>query len=335
MLVQAQYHFYFDFEIPRLDKPLKVAISHPSFNAHVQGWDQQEPLFYGEIGRTLENLHVVIQSADALQVLVSRSVKSLCVDRLRVLLEWESESPPNESMVAESRDRAVSVGNSILEHLRVVAQAPLARRIGRYWKPGNSVFALLVPHTETWLNLDDGSPLPVFNEGNSKCSSGAILAPETGRGRAQDLWTSLSGGPRPPLSSSLLVDAQSALMSLNIREAILSIASACEVHASQYLKEQSVLSNSQASAAMSGGGSFANKYFHELPQATCSRSLRDDYGSVFVDIDAVYGQRNGLMHGGSLRGDFAALDEIQQHHEVLRWVGSARKAIGWLDTLPR
>ncbi|MFD6566492.1 hypothetical protein [Micromonospora profundi] len=334
MLIQAQYHFYLDFMIPRFEKPILITVSHPAFSARVEGWDRREPLFFGETGRALEILQPSIQSVEHSQVRVSRDARITCIDRLRVILEWESESTPNDSIVSESQDRAVQVANSVLEHLRVVAGAPLVRRIGRYWKPGNPVFALLVPHTETWINMDDESPLPVFGGNNSMASAGALLAPETGYGKFPDLLASLSGGPRPPLSLSLLVDAQSALMSLNIREAILNTASACEVRASQYLKDQKLISNSQADAAIAAGSSFASKYFHELTQATCSRSFRHDDMSAFADIDAVYGQRNGLMHGGNLRGSFAAMGEIQQHHEVLGWIESARKAVGWLDTIP-
>lgn len=335
MRIQAQYNFYFDYLIPRLDQPLALKISDPKYDAYIHGWDRADPLFFDEIGQTLSSMQIGLQSVQFREIRKLQRVKDICVDRLQVVIEWESESLPDDSAIAESLDRAVRVGNSVLEHLRVVARAPLARLIDRYWKPGNPIFAITVPHTETWINLDDDSWLPVFKGVNSTCSSGAITVPETGAATFGDFTASIVAGPHPALHLSLLVDAEFALMSLRIREAILNIASACDIHAGLYLKNQTLISQTQARNTTKINGTFAEKYFHELTSAVCSKSLKQDKPEVFSDIEATYEQRNSLIHAGKLRGNYALLGEIQKHHQAMEWLVSAHEALEWLDSLPR
>jgi hypothetical protein len=336
MRVEAQYQFYFEYVLPRLDQPLAMRLIFPDVRAHVFGKREEDPLFPPGVDETLSNMELALQSVEFPQTTLSRKVRDVCIDRLGVVLVWTSETAPNEHLVRKSLSKAVAVANVVLDHLRVVARAPRLRRIDRYWKPGHSEFALLVPHTETWINPDYGSLWPVFDgRFNSTCVSEAVLAPETGVATTSDLEDSLSKGLRPYLALSLLVDAESALMSLRIREAILCIASALEVHANGYVEAQTLLTQNQAKNAMVGSSSFATRYFDRLSRATCGRSLHAEDQSTFDDVDAVYAQRNGLMHGGNLRGSLKQMTELSQHHEVLRWISSARTAIDWLSTLSR
>jgi hypothetical protein len=165
------------------------------------------------------------------------------------------------------------------------------------------------------------------------CTSGAILAPETGSGSMQAFATSLQTGERPDLASSLLVDAEAALMSLGIREAVLSVASALEVQATKYLETQTAISKGAARRAMEAGESFATRCYNELPMAVCGRSLRRESPTAFADVDSVYSQRNGLMHGGVLRGTFRREREIEQSRILLGWLESAWLAKDWLASL--
>lgn len=336
MRIEARYQFYFDYVLPRLDRPLAMQLYFPDVQANVFGKTESDPLFLPGVDETLSNMEFALESTENPQIRLSRKVRDFCIDRLQVSLIWTSDAAPNEQLIRESLSKAVAVANIVLDHLRVVAQAPRVRRIDRYWKPGHAEFAVLVPHTETWVNPDYGSLWPVFDgRFNSTCISGAVLAPETGSATASDLEESLGRGIRPYLAQSLLVDAESALMSLRIREAILCIASALEVHANGYVESQTILSRNQVRNAMPSSSSFATRYFDLLGTAICGRSMRVEHGATFGDVDAVYAQRNGLMHGGNLRGPLQNMSELSQHHEVLRWISSARTAIDWLSALPR
>jgi hypothetical protein len=85
------------------------------------------------------------------------------------------------------------------------------------------------------FDADTGTRLPVFAGLNAMMSSGAIRAPETGAVAVLSVEDSLRAGAEPPLHSTLLLDAETAVEAGALREAIVSIASACEVAAGIYI----------------------------------------------------------------------------------------------------
>jgi hypothetical protein len=336
MRIGVQYRFYLDYLMPRMDERLSGVLKFPDLEAYIQGWDRRSPLFPESVDQSLSGADLTMRSVDFPLVGISRKVKDYCVDRLDIALIMTSDSAPSAQVVKPTLEKAVRVANMVLGHLRVVARAPSLQLIGRYWKPGHSEFALLVPHTESWVNPDYGSQWPVFDGiFSSTFSSGAVRVPDTGFASAKALATSVQSDWDPPLPDSLLVDAESALMSLRIREAILCVASAVEISANEYRESQTVISKNQANLIVSSKKAFAERYFEVLTQATCGRSLRAENIVAFDQVNNAYQQRNSLIHGGKIREPLASADELDRYQEVLRWLSAARSTIEWLSTLPR
>jgi hypothetical protein len=150
MHIEAQYHFYFDYLFPSLGPPINLMLElSDNTTAFIQGWDRNEPLFFAEIDESLAGMSMSMQSVEHPDIRIERRVKDVCVDRLRVVLHFETDPPLTEPLLSKSRDTAVDAANAVIDHLRVATRAALLRRIGRYWRLGDESFALLVPHTHT------------------------------------------------------------------------------------------------------------------------------------------------------------------------------------------
>jgi hypothetical protein len=340
MKIHAEHVFYLNYMLPEFagsdELRLDIHVTHDGdYHAFVVGWDQKEPLFFRELGASLSTAEFTMRPAWRPDGGLTHRVNENVVDRLIVALEWEAEVEPTADPAVTDLwlDRAVSTANYVLGHLRVVTQQSRVQKIKRYWKPGHSKFAVEVPYTVRWVNLTDRTPLKMFQGMDGFCSTGAIEVPHTGRVTLDALGASMSVGRPAPLHLSLLVDAEEALNRLNLREAVLCTASACEMRAGQYLKDQTFKSGNQLNN-IGKGKPFAGRYFHELPTAICQRSLKTEDSGIFDMVQACYNQRNGLAHGGQFRPPFKDASEIDQHHAAYGWTAAARTACSWFDSLP-
>ncbi|MEU4475115.1 hypothetical protein [Micromonospora sp. NPDC023888] len=345
MRVQIIYNFYFDYALPRLDvsEPIRLHIhinGKYEADAFIMGWDSTndlDPLFHAENGLTLASAELNLRPIDRPGLLAHR-VSDHVLDRLMVIMEWDAEIGPTQDGTDPQvwLQRSASLADNLLDHLRVVSASPRVKRIPRYWKLGHSEFVIACPHTESWFNKDDGSPLPMFDGMNSFNSTGSIVNPESGTIAMADLQRSLTAEQDPPLHASLLIDAQEALTTLSIRQAVLSIGSACEVRATTYGENQRRIRQSKVKAAIAprNGLSFADRYFHHLPHETCGRSLKHENRDAFEKIQAAYNERNKLIHTGKLSAQLAAEQELDQYRAVSLWIAAAEAACRWIGDLP-
>lgn len=145
----------------------------------------------------------------------------------------------------------------------------------------------------------------------------------------------MSTGTLPPFHRTLLVDARDALTAAGIREAILSIASACDARANDYIKLQTRIAKSKAEQIVKQpGASFAKRYFDLLPLATCGQSLSTYDAQIFADVQSCYRQRNNLIHAGDLLDPLVDMGTADRLRMVSQWRLSAESALAWVDSLP-
>jgi len=344
--VQVVYNFYLDYRLPRLDtgKPLwltlNVNVDDPTkrYDAFVRTRGDEDELFYAEIGASLASGVLPLQPVDRPEEALVYRVRDRVVDRLLVALEWDADTAPvDDPSCAELwRARAVDMASGVLKHLRVVARSPRVQIIQRRWHPSTQKFTISHPHTEEWFNKDDGERLPIFDGNNSALAFG-LLSPESGVARWDDLQASIGASPEPALHLSLLVDAEEALASVRLREAVLSAASACEVSAKHYGATQTKISKTQFErlTAPRQGAKFADRYYEDLPYAVAGQSLRTVDVHVFDEVAALYYERNAIMHGGQLSDGLRGKPDREVHLIVESWLSSARRAAEWIEALPR
>lgn len=177
--------------------------------------------------------------------------------------------------------------------------------------------------------------LQIFQGLNGFNSAGGIRLPYNGAVKWNSLLASMSTGTLPPFHRTLLVDARDALTTAGIREAILSIASACDVRANDYIKLQTRIAKSKAEQIVKQpGASFAKRYFDLLPLATCGQSLSTYDAQIFADVQSCYRQRNNLIHAGDLLDPLVDMGTADRLRMVSQWRLSAESALAWVDSLP-
>ena len=124
-------------------------------------------------------------------------------------------------------------------------------------------------------------------------------------------------------------------MRANIREAILCIASACDVRINNYMDTQAFISKSEAKKIVSDKNfSFGQRYFDLLPTAICGQSLSSFNVEVSSDVESCYQQRNRLIHKGDLIAPLIDMRLTDRFRIVTQWRLSAEKALVWVDSLP-
>lgn len=339
MRVQAQHVFYLDFQLPefRGTDAAQLVIQHNDQIAMIEPWDHASELFTGELGQTLATAQFLIVPAGRPGGQLARRVADIVIDRLTVAIEWDHEGSPvgDEGLIQVRLEEAVTYANYLISHLRTVTGSAHVNRIEVYWHPDDHTLAVQVPHSTQWFDQDSGAALPMFQGLNGHNSAGGIRLPFNGAVEWEALLASMSTGTLPPFHRTLLVDARDALTTASIREAVLSIASACEVRITQYAEAQAMISRAAIREMFrQDGGSFARRYFDLLPMATCGQSLSSHDAQAFDDIQACYRQRNGLMHEGDLLDPLKDMNVADRLRTVSRWRLSAERALTWVDSLP-
>jgi hypothetical protein len=138
----------------------------------------------------------------------------------------------------------------------------------------------------------------------------------------------MSTGMLPPFHQTLLVDAKDALTTADIREAILSIASACDVRANDYIRVQTRIAKSKAEQIVKQpGATFAKRYFDLLPLAVCGQSLSAYDIRIFADAQSCYRQRNNLIHAADLLDPLVDMGTAERLRTVSQWRLSAERAL--------
>ena len=335
------YQFYLSYVFPRLDggssaEPLMIQAER--FRAFVSPRRLDEPLFPGDVDMSLSSMWLTIQRGDGVEGGAGVTVALSCLDRIQVVLEWDASIDVSSAHdeLQLSLQWAVEMADYYLGHYRCVASSPHVGRILRSWRPEDSQFYIGVPYTVSWFNLDDdGRPLEVFENGaNALSSSGAIKAPESGSCSLEALNSSLCAGEEPPLHRSLLIDADGYIQTLGLREATLSLASACEIAARLLIERSGGDSDARVRGVLAlGGVPFADRYYNKLPEAVGSRGFALQHEASFNSIKEMYRQRNSLIHFGSFKDVLSEVSRSERQKVVHSWLLAARAAVEWIDAI--
>jgi hypothetical protein len=337
--IQARYVFYLDFQLPefRDTDVAKLVIGYGNQTAIIEPWDHAGDLFEGELGQTLKTAQFLIAAVSPPGGQLARRVADAVIDRLVVAIEWDHDGDPvgDESLIQVRLEEAVAYANFFITHLRAVTGSAHLNRIEVYWNPDDLTFSVQIPYSAQWFNLDTNVALQMFQGPNGLNSAGGIRLPYNGAVKWDAVVAGMSTGTLPPFHRTLLVDARDALTTADIREAILSIASSCDVRANDYMKVQTRIAKSRAEQIIKQpGASFARRYFDLLPLATCGQSLSTYDARIFADVQSCYRQRNNLIHAGDLLDPLVDMGIADRLCTVSQWRLSAESALAWVDSLP-
>jgi hypothetical protein len=345
MRVQALYQFYLDYRLPRGEGWDQwdggIRLQAPTFLAIVRPRLIGEPLYPNEADQSLAEMKLSLRPLDDVEVTVGRRVRDDCIDRLTVAIVYElpDAQPDWEAEIRRALDRAAEAANAFLIKCRVVGALPRVQPIRRHWRPQDGKFYTLAPYTSSWFNDETGEKLPVAPGGtNSISSSGAIPSPQTGAISVAQFAAAATQGIEPDLVESLLVDAEEFLMTLRPREAVLALATACEVATSVYARNRMPVPDAELKKLLRSKGpygsmSFAERRFHALPQHLDRRSFRLDHAVEYAAIDVLYGERNQLMHEGTLPDPSAGVTRADLQREYYGYLAAVRASVVWFGRL--
>ncbi|MCP2248610.1 hypothetical protein [Lentzea aerocolonigenes] len=338
MKIAGVYQFYLDYVLPRLnggEEAGELAITTDKFLARIRPKATGDPLFPQDIDVSLSSMKLTIARADGSEGQLDIEVKSVCMDRIQVVLEWEADLDnfDADEELRRSLDRAVAMADYYISHYRYVASSPHVKPIGRSWRSEDEEVNINVPFSCAWFNAEDGTELRILGPGfSSVIKSNSIKSPESGFAGRADLEASLRTAVPPPLHRSLLIDSEGYVYDLALREAVLSMASACELAARLFVDRNGGEQDPRISSVISlRNVTFAERYYEKLPQAVVSKSFKSVDPVSFDLVQEMYRQRNSLMHRGVFKDDFNALFERDRQKLVNSWLAASKEAISWID----
>ncbi|WP_143079166.1 hypothetical protein [Streptomyces monashensis] len=267
---------------------------------------------------------------------IRKTVADTVIDRIQVTLRWEEQAPSGSDNIPFdlelTQDRAVEAVNFFIEHIRIAAHAAWVPRVRRAWRPQDGQYYLLTPWTISAFDANTGAPIPVFAGVNGMASPGALRAPETGSIPIAMIEDSLRLG-NASLPIAMLLDAEEAVEALTLREAILAIASACEVAAKTYISRNT---GSQTASFEKGlQGSFASKFYDQAPSHFSQRSFKQEDPSGFALIEEMYRERNRLIHTGSMTRRLLDVTSRERQRTVYAYLSAGNRAVDWITILTK
>ncbi|MFZ3079229.1 MAG: hypothetical protein WA109_06040 [Bellilinea sp.] len=338
MKVIALFQFYFPYVLPRDNSwQNQVVVFHfPELLAKVRPRNLEEDLFPNDIDKTLSSMQYTLSRLSLPVSSVSRAVKDLCHDRIEVGVEGElvsKENVRNPELHASYSQTAIFACNTFINHCRVVTHMPFIVGVEEHYRLQDSTFYVVTPHSISWLGEECGEPLPAYlGERNATASPGAILSPERGMVSMSSIMQNMSVDIEPSLVNSLLLDAKERIITLRIREAVLSIGTACEVAANEYLRRKGKANDRQVKKILTQKISFAEKRFHYITDTLDGRSLKREDESIFDLVEKAYRARNNIAHEG--RAEFEDEGEITIVDAKIsnKFLDAAERAVKWLTS---
>ncbi len=332
----AVFQFYFPYVLPRAEdwptEHIRFEFSNNMVDLRPRRVDEE--LFPHEIDKTLSTMALTLSRVSLPTGLTSLTVRERCHDRIEVRLHGELELPSDakrDDIQEKFRDLAVNACNIFLNHCRVAARSPFVVGVERHYRIEDSRYYLLTPHTITWFNGDDGSFLPAYaGDVNAAASSGAVRSPESGSVSFALLQQSLRAGEHPSLPRSLIVDAEEHLRTQRLREAIISLGTACEVASNEYLIRTGRESEPQVGRILSRRESFAEKRYHLLTDYLSGRSFKNEDLPSFEFVEKTYRTRNSLAHKGRLCFDDAGTVIEVDQRLATHFLAASEAAINWV-----
>ncbi|HEY9637380.1 MAG TPA: hypothetical protein V6D14_28530 [Coleofasciculaceae cyanobacterium] len=335
----ALFQFYFPYVLPRDNdwENQGVAFQFPDILAKVRPRNLEEELFPEDIDKTLSTMQLTLSRLSLPVSSVSRTVKDLCLDRIEVRVEGELESQEDvktSEVQAKYKQIAVRSCNVFINHCRVVSQSPFIVGVEEHFRFQDERFYIVTPHSISWFEGERGERLPAYEgDVNATATSGAIPSPERGMISMSMIRLNMSLDIEPNLTNSLLLDAKERIITLRIREAILSIGTACEVAANEYLHRKGKFGDTQVKKILKQKVSFAEKRFHLITDLLDGRSLKLEDGAVFDLVEKAYRTRNNVAHEGRAKfDDGGSVIEVDAPLSN-KFFDAAERAVNWLSAL--
>jgi hypothetical protein len=339
MKLIAITQFYLGYVLPRaLDwEGNGVTIRLPDVLAKVSPRGVNESLFPSDVDETLATMQIQFNRVSLPVSETSHIVRDICHDRVQVTVEGEA-NPGESPTEIEKRflDAAVGATNVFLGHCRVAAKAPFVLGIEEHYRLEDGRRYVLTPRTTSWFSGETGEGFPMYDTGqgkvNANAASGAIRSPERGSISMAEIHQSLRASPAPNLARSLLIDATEWVVTMRLRESILSLATACEVASNQYLSRHGSANDPAVKAILRQNASFSEKRLHLIPQHVSGLSLKLVDTTTFDLVEQLYRARNNVIHEAVAQ--FSEGPHIVQVDlpQATRFLSGVTTAVEWLDS---
>jgi hypothetical protein len=235
--VAALCQFYFPYVLPRAPdwEGNGLAFQLPSVEVKVRARNLAEDLFPSEVDVTLSSMVASLSRISLPISAITRTVRDICCDRVECLVTGEVASLAevmDRDVQSEYRNAAIRACNLFLDHCRVVARSPFVTGVEVQYRLQDASYYVITPHTIRWITLPTEEHVPAYPGGvNAAANPGAIAAPERGGALFAEVREALAKNPYPDLPIGLLLDARERLVTLRLREAVIAIATACEIAA--------------------------------------------------------------------------------------------------------
>lgn len=339
MKVIARHQLYLDYLLPRSsdwpDLPIKFIYLDVEVNVRPKLFD--EPLFPENIDKILFEMKVPFTKA---KPFASGSgffhVREKCLDRIEVDVHLPVESN-EEALLEEIHDQAlnaaIDAANVFLSHCRVAARDSYIRGIERHYCLETGKFHTLNPRTVSWHDGETGESIPAYENGQfSMAHSGARPLVVTKPVSIHKIATSIKSSEDPLLPISLLADATWQLRTFNLRETLLLIGIACEVAGHHYVNQFNHSSSTYLDKIAPSHFSFAEKWFHLIPNHFQGRSFQKSFSIQFEEVKRMYWSRNNVAHEGrAYYRDPEENSEIPVTQELAtKFLSASQDAIDWL-----
>lgn len=338
MKLVSVIQFYLPYVLPRAAdwEGHGVTGETQGLRARVTARGMNDDLFPSEIDQTVSTMTLTLWRLSLPSSGATHSVRDLAHDRLQVVVEGDvnNAETAHEEIEKQFKEVAVTAANVFLDHCRVVAGVPFIRGVEERYRIQDGHRRIVNPYTITWYDGASGEPYRIYDgKVNATGSSGAIDSPERGSASMTAIVRSLQSSRDPDLAASLLLDASEHVITLRLREAILSLSTACEVASNGYLEDKAVQNGPDMTAMLNNRQSFAEKRFHLIPLLMDGKSLRDADPVNFELLEQLYRARNSVVH--------KALAEFKQESAVVRvdlplatrFLEAARASVVWLRAL--
>lgn len=268
------------------------------------------------------------------------TVRDRCLDRVEVQVYGEvasREDCAEGEVTWQYRRCAISACNKFLHLCRTVARDPDITGLTWYYNFDHGRCYFGPPHSLIWFDAD------------------TLEALRDDQGRT--LWIALSGSVRSPirlpvdfdlitqsftraeqdLAADILVSAKGLLISEQLQEGVINLASACEIAATRYIDRKGMSNDRQVKAITAARQlhSFAERHFHLVPLHIDGRSLRNEDPDTFDLIENAYRTRNKLAHTGELAyHDSASRTTITVTRSMtIEFFKASERAVEWINNL--
>jgi hypothetical protein len=339
MKVIAIFQFYFPYVLPRADDwpSGHIGFKYPDFMVGLHPRNPDEALFPYDIDKTLSTMSLSLARISPPTGLTSLTVQERCHDRIEVRVHGDIDSPNDakmENIKEKFLDIAIHACNTFLNHCRVAARSPFVIGLERNYRIEDGRFYILTPYTTSWFCEEDGSLLPAY-EGNvnGDASSGGVRSPESGVTSFAVIEQSLQACEYPNLPQSLIVDAEEYIRTQRLREAIISLGTACEVASNEYLNRTGRSNEPRIKSILRRHDSFAEKRYHLLTDYISGKSFKTEEFTNFELIEKAYRTRNNLVHQGRLFfEDSGSVVDVNQQLAT-QFLAASEASIEWITSL--